>query len=147
MLQRLGDHIANCLGRADDAERRGLEMSNPAAKAETERMAKGWRYLARSYEFIESLERFLLDGRAVKNALPPRPPQCPMCNRDMRLFGIEPDSDTNDLFTFECTDCEHFEVMVVPAEEATSVGGFFHFGAQEPDAGDWVLDSDGRPPS
>ena len=70
MLQRLGDHIANCLGRANDAERRGLEMSNPEAKAETERMAKGWRHPARSYEFIESLERsFLLDVHAAKNAL------------------------------------------------------------------------------
>jgi hypothetical protein len=33
-------------------------------------MASAWRHLARSYEFIESLERFLLDGHAVKNALP-----------------------------------------------------------------------------
>ena len=116
MLQRLGDHIANCLGRADDAERRGLEISNPEAKAETERMAKGWRHLARSYEFIESLERFLLDGHAVKNALPVQLPQCPKCDHDMRLLGIEADGDASDLFTFECTYCEHFEVMGVPAE-------------------------------
>ena len=91
-------------------------MSNPEAKSETERMAKGWRHLARSYEFIESLERFLLDGHAVKNALPVQLPQCPKCDHDMRLLGIEADGDASDLFTFECTYCEHFEVMGVPAE-------------------------------
>jgi len=116
MLQRLGDHIANCLERADDAERRGLEMSNPEAKAETERMAKGWRHLARSYEFIESLERFLLDVHVAKNALPEALPQCPKCDRDMRLLGIEPGNDTSDLFTFECMDCGHLEVTGIPTD-------------------------------
>ena len=116
MLQKLGDHITNCLTRAEDTERRGLEISDPEAKAQTKRMAKAWRHLARSYEFIESLERFLLDGRVTKNALPAPLPQCPKCSHDMRLLGIEPDSDTSDLLTFECTDCEHFEVVGVPAE-------------------------------
>jgi len=31
-------------------------------------MERQWRYVAKSYEFIESLERFLLDQQ--KNALP-----------------------------------------------------------------------------
>jgi hypothetical protein len=114
MLQKLGDHITNCLARAEEAERRGLEISDPKAKAETERMAKAWRHLASSYEFIESLERFLLDGHVAKKALPARPPECPKCSRDMRLFGIEPDGDTRDLFTFECTDCGHLEVTGAP---------------------------------
>ncbi|MGB6797570.1 MAG: hypothetical protein WBE48_13670 [Xanthobacteraceae bacterium] len=70
MLQKLGDHITNCLTRAEDADRRGLEIPDSEAKAETARMAKAWRHLARSYEFIESLERFLLDGHAAKNGLP-----------------------------------------------------------------------------
>jgi hypothetical protein len=39
MLQKLGDHITNCLTRAEDTERRGLEISDPEAKAETKRMA------------------------------------------------------------------------------------------------------------
>jgi hypothetical protein len=34
----------------------------------------------------------------------------------MRLLGIEADSDTSDLFTFECSDCGHLEVMGIPAE-------------------------------
>ena len=116
MLQKLGDHITNCLTRAEEADHRGLEISDSEAKAETARMAKAWRHLARSYEFIESLERFLLDGHAAKNGLPATPPQCPKCSHDMRLFGIEPDGETSELFTFECTDCEHLEVMGIPAE-------------------------------
>jgi hypothetical protein len=116
MLQKLGDHITNCLARAEDAERRGLEISDQEIKDESNRMAKAWRHLARSYEFIESLERFLLDGHAAKNAIPASLPQCPKCNHDMRLLGIEPDDGTNDLFTFECTDCGHLEVMGVPTE-------------------------------
>jgi hypothetical protein len=63
-------------------------------------MAKAWRHLGRSYEFIESLERLLLDGHAAKNALPATLPQCPKCGHDMRLLGIEQDGDTSDLFHF-----------------------------------------------
>ena len=85
MLQKLGDHITNCLQRAEDADRRRLETSDPDAKAEANRMAKAWRHLARSYEFIESLERFLLDGHAAKNAIPAALPQCPKCTHDMQL--------------------------------------------------------------
>ena len=116
MLQKLGDHIASCLARADDAERRSSESSDKESKAESERMAKAWRHVARSYEFIESLERFLLDGRAKKNPPVAPPLSCPRCEHEMRLLGIEPDSDTSDLLTFECTNCGRFEVMGVPAE-------------------------------
>lgn len=78
-------------------------------------MASAWRHLARSYEFVESLERFLLDGRTTKNALQLALPRCPKCSQDMRLLGIE-GGDASDLFTFECTVCGHLEVMGVPAE-------------------------------
>jgi hypothetical protein len=117
VLQKLGDHIANCLARADDAERRGADASDSRTKAESERMAKAWRHLARSYQFVESLERFLLDGRTTRNILPAVPLHCPKCNLEMRLLGIEADNVTSgDLFTFECTNCGHLEVMGVPAE-------------------------------
>ena len=46
MLQKLGDHIANCLARADDADRRASEASVLEIKAESERMASAWRHLA-----------------------------------------------------------------------------------------------------
>jgi hypothetical protein len=32
-----------------------------------------WRHLARSHEFVESLERFLLDSEKLKNAKQPEP--------------------------------------------------------------------------
>lgn len=116
MLQKLGEHITSCLARADDAERRGSETSDAGIKAENERMANAWRHLARSYQFVEGLERFLLDGGATKGTLPPPPLHCPKCNHAMRLFGIETNSNTSELFTFECTDCGRYEVMSVPYE-------------------------------
>jgi hypothetical protein len=70
MLQKLGDHIADCLERASAAEQRGKETADPALRADNERMAASWRHLARSYEFVESLERFLLDTQRAK-ARPP----------------------------------------------------------------------------
>ena len=66
-------------------------------------------------EFIESLERFLLDGRTAKNALPSVPLRCPKCSQDLRLLGIE-GNGAGELLTFECTDCGHLEVMGTPAE-------------------------------
>lgn len=38
---------------------------------------------------------------------------CPVCAREMRLFGIEPESAKRDLFTFECANCGHLEVRGV----------------------------------
>ena len=35
---------------------------------------------------------------------------CPKCNVEMRLFGIEPESDKRDLYTFECIACGGLEV-------------------------------------
>jgi hypothetical protein len=116
MLQKLGDHIANCLARADDADRRASVASDLEIKAESERMASAWRHVAGSYEFIESLERFLLDGRTAKNALPSLPLRCPKCSQDLRLLGIE-GNGAGELLTFECTECGHLEVMGTPAAE------------------------------
>jgi hypothetical protein len=53
-------------------------------------MAKAWRHLARSCEFVESLERFLLDGHAVNNALPSTRPSCPKCGKNMRRWELRP---------------------------------------------------------
>ena len=74
MLQKFGDHIANCLTRAADAERRTAEAANEAMRIDNEQMAKTWRHLAGSYRFVESLELFLLDIEKVKGARPRDPP-------------------------------------------------------------------------
>jgi len=74
MLQKLDDHIADCLARAADAERRAAEASSEVMRADNESMARSWRHLARSYEFVQSLERFLLDADNAKGARPLDPP-------------------------------------------------------------------------
>ena len=72
MLLKLSGHISNCLECADSAEQRALEATDPLIRRDNEMLAKAWRHLARSYEFVESLERFLSDtGRNNKDALPP----------------------------------------------------------------------------
>jgi len=38
---------------------------------------------------------------------------CPRCNLEMRLFGIEAESDVRDLYTFECGTCGQLEVRGV----------------------------------
>ena len=38
---------------------------------------------------------------------------CSQCNTEMRLFGIEPESDKRDLYTFECVACGGLEVRGV----------------------------------
>jgi hypothetical protein len=75
MLLRLSQHIAACLERAREADARAANSSDPARKAEYEAIARSWRNLARSYEFVESLERFLLDADRHKAPLQPEPPE------------------------------------------------------------------------
>ena len=74
MLQKLGEHIADCLGRAADAERRATLTSDETIRVDNEKMARSWRLLASSYQFAESLERFLLDAGKSKGAGPASPP-------------------------------------------------------------------------
>jgi hypothetical protein len=57
MLQKLSEHISDCFERAARAEERAAEASNAAAKEDHEQIAKAWRHLAASYQFVEALER------------------------------------------------------------------------------------------
>ena len=36
--------------------------------------------------------------------------RCPKCNREMRMFGVEPLNETRELYTFECDLCGQLEV-------------------------------------
>jgi hypothetical protein len=87
VLLKLANHIANCLDRAVDAEQRALEAQDPASRRDHELLAQSWRHLARSYEFVETLERFLSEtDRKKKEIIPP----------DILAFveerGVEPES-------------------------------------------------------
>lgn len=59
MLLLLSEHIRACYERAAQAE--VAARLDPSAQSHHLEMAKRWTYLARSYEFVESLERFLLE--------------------------------------------------------------------------------------
>jgi hypothetical protein len=63
VLERLSDHIHSCYERAQQAEQRAGQ-EDESQKFQDLQLAKWWTHLARSYEFIESLERFLLETDA-----------------------------------------------------------------------------------
>ena len=46
---------------------------------------------------------------------------CPQCNIEMRLFGIESESDKRDLYTFECVACNGLEVRAVQVKGVATV--------------------------
>jgi hypothetical protein len=72
VLLKLSAHISNCLELAALAEQRAREAVDPAVRNDNERLAESWHHLARSYQFVESLERFLSDSARKKDdALPP----------------------------------------------------------------------------
>jgi hypothetical protein len=71
MLRRLPDHIADALVRAATAEGRSAAAKDPDIRAEHDALAKDWRRLADSYQFVLALEQFLLDADARKRELPP----------------------------------------------------------------------------
>ena len=75
MLQKLGDHIKACQQRAVEAESRAAKTANRDLQSEYFALAKQWAHLARSYEYSESLERFLLDAQKAKDGLAPEPPE------------------------------------------------------------------------
>ena len=64
MLQILAPHIAACYERAADCRRRADRALDPAMQTDFLDLERGWRHLAASYEFVESLERFLLSTRS-----------------------------------------------------------------------------------
>ena len=72
MLLKLSSHISNCLERAANAEQRAQQSTDSAARSDNELLAQSWRYLARSYQFVESLQGFLSEtDRNNKKTIPP----------------------------------------------------------------------------
>jgi hypothetical protein len=63
MLQKLSHHIVACMERAADCRRRAEQTIDPAMKADLLDMETRWADLAGNYEFVESLERFVLSAR------------------------------------------------------------------------------------
>src|SRR5262245_54493016 len=69
MLGKVSDRIKNCLDRAAEARRQAEESADQAQKIECLRSELRWIRLARSHEFAESLERFLLKPGAANGAV------------------------------------------------------------------------------
>jgi hypothetical protein len=90
MLQNLSDHVKNCLERAEEAGRRAKETGDPVRNADFLNLEKSWRVLARSFEFVERLER-LLHNYSTNRALEWQPIATAPFDRDLELaiFGGE----------------------------------------------------------
>ena len=76
MLQQLSQQIAECYERAADCKRRAEQTIDTARNKKTELLdfERTWTHLARSYEFVESLETFLLNARNHQTREPQRDP-------------------------------------------------------------------------
>jgi hypothetical protein len=67
MLQKLGQHIGDCLEQAAVCRQRAEQATDSALKSDLLEMEVRWTKLARSYELVESMERFLLSARYDRN--------------------------------------------------------------------------------
>ena len=61
MLRRLDDHIKSCLQRAEQCKKAAGSQTDEEVRRHLLDLEQQWQHVAKSYEFIESLERFLLD--------------------------------------------------------------------------------------
>jgi len=142
VLQKLGEHIAIALERAKAAEQRAGDITDPELRLDNERLAQSWRLLARSFQFVESLEQFLLDSDRQRNVFveleqflqrrnlpPPEPPLtpssdavssilsrplCAECARPMWLTSItSADEPGFEKRTFECPRCSEVVSKIV----------------------------------
>jgi hypothetical protein len=68
MLQKLGDHIAACRERANTCIAAATTEKDERIRTQLLALAQQWEHVATTYEFVASLERFLLDQQ--KGTLP-----------------------------------------------------------------------------
>jgi hypothetical protein len=62
MLQKLGDHIADAHRRAAECEEAARRAPDEESRTNLDQTGKAWTRVAKAYEFVASLERFLLDA-------------------------------------------------------------------------------------
>jgi hypothetical protein len=66
MLQTLSDHVTECITRAADTERRAQEATDSQLRQDLLDIARRWRHLAESYQFVESLDRFIIEQKSQR---------------------------------------------------------------------------------
>lgn len=83
---------ASCWRRAAEAETQAGQISDRHLKAVYLRIADQWSVLARSYEFADSAERFLLDAKWTKDAdaQPPSSADAQQPSRKLVLLPVVP---------------------------------------------------------
>ena len=73
MLQRLGEYISACLQRAEECRTATASENDDRLRNQLLNLEQQWQHVAKSYEFIETLEQFLL----ASHALPPEVDKLP----------------------------------------------------------------------
>jgi hypothetical protein len=66
MLAELSDHVSECIARAADTERCAREATDSQLRQDLLDIAKRWRHLAESYQFVESLDRFIVEQKSQR---------------------------------------------------------------------------------
>ena len=75
MLQQLSDRITACLERAEQCREAAASEPDERVRQQLRDLEQQWQQVAESYQFIESLERHLLDQRTL-------PPEVDMLPKD-----------------------------------------------------------------
>jgi len=57
MLQQLGEYISACLQRADQCREAAAAETDDRVRGQFLALEQQWQHVAKSYEFIETLER------------------------------------------------------------------------------------------
>jgi hypothetical protein len=65
MLQQLGDRIKTCQERAEQCREAAASEIDERVRQQLLDLEQQWQLVAESYQFIESLERLLLDQRSL----------------------------------------------------------------------------------
>ena len=66
MLHKLSDHVTECITRAAETERRAGEATDSRLQQDLFDTARRWRHLAESYQFVESLDRFIVGQKSQR---------------------------------------------------------------------------------
>jgi hypothetical protein len=68
MLQGLDDLVQEFLGRADAAQDKANRTDDLRLKADYEDIARRWRQLADSHQYIATVQRFLAEADRLKRS-------------------------------------------------------------------------------
>ena len=64
MLLKLSDHVTECIARG--RYRTTREATDSQLRQDLFDIAKRWRHLGESYQFVESLDRFIIDQKSQR---------------------------------------------------------------------------------